>query len=164
MSAATSATVRPSSRRRLATQRRRLFFLLGEGEDISPWKLTIYQFAGRYLEFTTALATGDRSGEERVVKSLIKGMNRTLTGMMTEDGDRLRLARSIGRLEGAVGRITLSQQPSYKGGGAEKVLIEKHATTGPADDAGRRAFREAEDEDVLPQGVRSRARLPSSNT
>ena len=111
-------------------QRRRLFFLLDEKDEISPWKLTIFQHAGRYLQFAKALETGDKSFEERVVRSLIKGINRTLTGMMTEDGEKLWLARSIGRLEGAVGRITLSDQPVYKGNGAARVVIEPHATTG----------------------------------
>jgi hypothetical protein len=114
----------------ISAQRRRLFFLLGDADDISPWKLTIFQHAGRYLEFTAALATGDKTVEERVVRSLIKGINRTLTGMMTEDGERLWLARSIGRLEGAVGRITLSEQPVYKGAGTARILLERHATTG----------------------------------
>lgn len=114
----------------MGAQRRRLFFLLGDADEISPWKLTIFQHAGRYLEFTKALETGNKALEERVVRSLIKGINRTLTGMMTDDGERLWLARSIGRLEGAVGRITLSKQPVYKGAGTERVLLERHATTG----------------------------------
>jgi hypothetical protein len=111
-------------------QRRRLFFLLDETDELSPWKLTIYQHAGRYLQFTKALESGDKLFEERTVRSLIKGINRTLTGMMTEDGEKLWLARSIGRLEGAVGRITLCDQPVYKGSGAARVLIERHAATG----------------------------------
>lgn len=115
----------------MSTQRRRLFFLLdGKEDDISPWKLTIFQYAGRYLDFTTALENGDKPYEEKIVRSLIKGINRTLTGMMTEDGEKLWLARSIGRLEGAVGRITLSEQPVFKGAGPAKILIERHQTTG----------------------------------
>jgi hypothetical protein len=114
----------------MSAQRRRLFFLLGDEDEISPWKLTIFQHAGRYLDFTVALETGDKTVEERTVRNLIKGINRTLTGMMTEDGERLWLARSIGRLEGAVGRITLSEQPVYRGAGTARILIERHATTG----------------------------------
>lgn len=114
----------------IGAQRRRLFFLLSDMDEISPWKLTIFQHAGRYLEFTDALDAGDKSLEDRIVRSLIKGINRTLTGMMTEDGEKLWLARSIGRIEGAVGRITLSEQPVYKGAGTARVLIERHPTTG----------------------------------
>ncbi|MEZ0000959.1 hypothetical protein [Sinorhizobium fredii] len=115
----------------VAMQRRRLFFLLdGKTGDISPWKLTIFQYAGRYLDFTEALARNERQGEERSVRSLIKGINRTLTGMMTEDGEEMWLARSIGRLEGAVGRITLSLRPVYRGAGPAKILLERHEATG----------------------------------
>ncbi|MBU2327499.1 MAG: hypothetical protein KJ755_09140 [Alphaproteobacteria bacterium] len=114
----------------IGAQRRRLFFLLSDTDEISPWKLTIYQHAGRYLGFTDALAAGDKSLEDRIVRNLIKGINRTLTGMMTEDGEKLWLARSIGRIEGAVGRITLSEQPVFKGAGTARVLIERHPTTG----------------------------------
>jgi hypothetical protein len=114
----------------IGMQRRRLFFLLDKADEIMPWKLTIFQHAGRYLDFAAALAGGDRQNEDKTVKSLIKGMNRTLTGMMTEDGEKLWLARSIGRLEGAVGRITMSEQPVHKGGGGARVFVERHQTTG----------------------------------
>lgn len=119
----------------MANQRRRLFFLLdtpsaGESGPISPWDLTIYRFAGHYLDFIHSLDGGDKSVFDKTVRSLIKGINRTLTGMMTEESEKLWLARSIGRLEGGVGRITQSPQPAISGGSFARVFVDRHPGTG----------------------------------
>lgn len=67
---------------------------------------------------------------DKTVRSLIKGINRTLTGMMTEESEKLWLARSIGRLEGGVGRITQSTQPAISGGSFARVFVNRHSGTG----------------------------------
>ena len=98
---------------KLETQRRRLFFLLGEGAPHapSPWRLTIFHHAGEYLELCAAgpLPEKDQARTnmiDQLLRKLLRGLNRTLTGMMTDDTDALWLARTIGRADGAPGRFT----------------------------------------------------------
>lgn len=96
----------------LEAQRRRLFFLMDEPEgagQLSPWRLTIYHHAGEYLAFAQALVASpplDPALVDTITGKLVKGINRTLTGMMVEETQRVWLARSIGRSDGASGRFT----------------------------------------------------------
>ena len=95
----------------LESQRRRLFFLLddAQGGALSPWKLTIFHHASEYLAFTDTVKVEAQPKNapslQITLKKLVKGINRTLTGMMVEETERMWLARSIGRAEGA-GRFT----------------------------------------------------------
>ena len=97
----------------LEAQRRRLFFLLGEGglHAPSPWRLTIFHHAGEYLELCAAGLISEKDQTrtnmvDQLLRKLLRGLNRTLTGMMTDDTDALWLARTIGRADGAPGRFT----------------------------------------------------------
>lgn len=96
----------------LEAQRRRLFFLMDAPDGVelcSPWRLTIYHHAGEYLAFEQALASSSPANPaliEMIMGKLVKGINRTLTGMMVEETQRVWLARSIGRSDSASGRFT----------------------------------------------------------
>ena len=95
-------------RRAIATQRRRAFFRLAHRDDgpTSPWRLTILHHAGLYLKTIEALGgQPDRALVDQVTRRLIKGLNRTLLGMMAEETERLWLASTIGRTDDTVGRI-----------------------------------------------------------
>lgn len=93
---------------RLRAQRRRLFFTLPdtpESSPLSPWRLTVFHFAGRYLTFCDALAGRGDTNDDTAMRQIVKGLNRTLTGMMADDTERLWLARSIGKGDGGAGRM-----------------------------------------------------------
>jgi hypothetical protein len=97
----------------LQTQRRRLFFRLptadaaGATGPLSPWCLTIFHHGGLYLDFRQALKSGgDQKLVNRQLQLLIRGLNRTLTGMMADDSDHLWLAGAVGRTDDPTGRIT----------------------------------------------------------
>ena len=93
----------------LISQRRRLFFQWPEhattGLD-SPWMLTVFHNGGNYLAFRQAVKSGNsRDHINRVTRQMVKGLNRALTGMMTEDTEHLWLAGTIGKSDDPTGRI-----------------------------------------------------------
>ncbi|PVE22837.1 hypothetical protein DC522_19040 [Microvirga sp. KLBC 81] len=117
----------------METQRRRLFFRMPQDSisgvkpgPLDPWALTIFQHAGLYLAFRDAMEHGNNKALiDNVMKALIKGLNRTLTGMMTEDGDQLWLAGSIGKTDDPTGRIALQAPISrLPGGGFFRMKVE----------------------------------------
>jgi hypothetical protein len=120
----------------LEAQRRRLFFLMDEpdrGGPLSPWRLTIFHHAGEYLAFADALGADkptDASFVEAVIKRLVKGINRTLTGMMVEETERVWLARSVGRAEGARGKFTTLPPVERRGVSPQRLLASVDRTTG----------------------------------
>jgi hypothetical protein len=120
----------------MESQRRRLFFLLDEHDNagpLSPWQLTIFHHGGQYLRFADALAAGPQrevSFREGVLKQLVKGINRTLTGMMTEETERVWLARAIGRAEGASGRFSMLQPIERRGITLQRLIAALDPATG----------------------------------
>lgn len=94
----------------LETQRRRAFFRLPEKpplEAASPWRLTIFQHGGEYLDLLDALIS--KKGKEVVdpfTRQLVRGLNRAFSGMMTNDEDRLWFAGTIGRTDDPSGRVS----------------------------------------------------------
>ncbi|WP_159717307.1 hypothetical protein [Geminicoccus flavidas] len=120
----------------LEAQRRRLFFLMDEphgGGPISPWRLTIYHHAGEYLTFAEALSTSPLKNPtlvEPITAKLVKGINRTLTGMMVEDTQRVWLARSIGRSDGAGGRFTSIDPVARRAASPQRLVAVLDPATG----------------------------------
>ncbi|GEC56966.1 hypothetical protein ABIF38_008783 [Bradyrhizobium japonicum] len=98
-------------REALQTQRRRLFFKLGDegssGTGISPWRLTVFRHAGEYEQICTALKSGNASGE--ALRQIVLGINRTLTGLMASDGEKLWLTGVVGRADGTGGRLAMGE-------------------------------------------------------
>ncbi len=111
----------------LEAQRRRMFFLLDErwADAPLPWQLTVLHHASDYLALCAAAEPAvsdptkqaDPAAVDNVLRKLVKGLNRTLTGMMVEDTEKLWLARSIGRAEGTVGRFTMLSPVRRRGAG-----------------------------------------------
>ena len=89
--------------RALARQRQRLFFSLPPDKAFDPWRLTVYQASGRFLEFVSGLAKG--ADVSRTVELLVKGLNRTFCGMMIDDGTQLYLASSGGDGRGRIASL-----------------------------------------------------------
>lgn len=89
--------------RALSRQRQRLFFSLPSGTPLDPWRLTVYQASGRFLEFVAGLAKGD--DVSRTTEVLVRGLNRTFCGMMIDDGTQLYLASSGGDGRGRIASL-----------------------------------------------------------
>ena len=89
--------------RALGRQRQRLFFSLPPDKTFDPWRLTVYQASGRFLEFVYGLANG--ADVSRTIELLVKGLNRTFCGMMIDDGTQLYLASSGGDGRGRIASL-----------------------------------------------------------
>lgn len=100
--------------RALVSQRRRLFFQLPSPHDKlhnSHWKLTVFHQGGHYLDYRTAVKNGDsHTVIDRTERQLIKGLNRTLTGLMTEETEKLWLASMVGKSDDPTGRISVTPE------------------------------------------------------
>ena len=96
--------------RTLARQRQRLFFSLQTQHGLDPWRLTVYQASGMFLEFVDALA------EDRVLpaigEQLVLGLNRTFCGMMIDDGTVLYLTSSGGDGRGRISSLLNHELPT----------------------------------------------------
>ena len=89
--------------RALGRQRQRLFFSLPPDKAFDPWRLTVYQASGRFLEFVSGLASG--ADVSPTIELLVKGLNRTFCGLMIDDGTQLYLASSGGDGRGRIASL-----------------------------------------------------------
>lgn len=81
----------------LEDQRRRLYFTLPSDEPgYSRWAMTVFRYAGDYLEVIETLAEGKKQVSEAVRSRIAKGLNRVLTGLLLENTDRVFIASSGG--------------------------------------------------------------------
>lgn len=89
----------------LEAQRRRLFFNLIDDPDapIRPWHLTVFTHGGDYLRLMEALAAG--RDPVAIKGQLIRGLNRSYTGMMCRTDDKLYLAAPPAGLSGRMGQL-----------------------------------------------------------
>ncbi|NYZ14805.1 hypothetical protein HL658_19840 [Azospirillum sp. RWY-5-1] len=73
----------PDFLKSLEAQRQRLFFTLGADlGGLDPWHLTVFRHAGEYLEFCASLREG--RPPDKWTPRLVRGLNRTFTGMMLD--------------------------------------------------------------------------------
>jgi hypothetical protein len=90
-------------------QRQRLFFTLPpeRAEAMGLWELTVFRHAGEYLSrILRPLQTRpDDEADERLVRRLVRGLNRVFTGRLTDDDDALWLASSGSHSQSPVCRI-----------------------------------------------------------
>ncbi|WP_027528699.1 hypothetical protein [Bradyrhizobium sp. Ec3.3] len=95
----------------LQAQRRRLFFKLGDqgspSSGLSPWRLTVFRHAGEYEQLCAALKAGQASGD--ALRQIVLGINRTLTGLMASDGEKLWVTGVVGRADGNGGRLAMGE-------------------------------------------------------
>lgn len=89
--------------RALSRQRQRLFFTLPDENSLDPWRLTVYQSSGMFLNFVSGLSTG--KDVSRTIEELVCGLNRTFCGMMIDDGTTLYLASSGGDGRGRIASL-----------------------------------------------------------
>ena len=78
----------------LEHQRRRLFFSLPDDSEFDPWKLSVYQYAGQFNELVKKIDSGE--GISRQKEKLVRGLNRTFSGMMIDEGTMVYLTSSGG--------------------------------------------------------------------
>jgi hypothetical protein len=98
----------------LEMQRRRLFFTIPKSESEYPfWGLSVYHFAGDYLELVSSLADR-RPPSDRARSLLIKGLNRVMTGLLVENTDKVFVASSGGYTQSKVSVLCEAEAPSRR--------------------------------------------------
>jgi len=84
----------------LIDQRQRLFFFLPKDSyhKYPYWELTAFRFAGDYLTLLECIVPGEhrRLVDDRTRSLLVKGLNRTMTGMLLDNPDAVFIANSGG--------------------------------------------------------------------
>jgi hypothetical protein len=108
----------------LIRQRRGLFFKIPKEQEsaLHLWELTVFKFAGEYLEFVVEVLKRGASVGRPILSRLVKGLNRVFTGMLINSERELYLATSGNFSQAKVSRILVDQvlvEPS-KG---EKVIL-----------------------------------------
>ncbi|AEQ52698.1 hypothetical protein [Pelagibacterium halotolerans] len=92
-------------RRILTAQRRRLFFewpdAAPDAREQSPWQLSVHSYGDHYLNILLSEDERDPEMFRRTRPRLVKGLNRALTGSLTETSDRLWLTQPSGVYKGA---------------------------------------------------------------
>ena len=87
----------------LERQRRRLFFSLPTDVGLDPWRLTVYRSAGLLLEMAEKIKNDENITQ--LTEQLVRGLNRTLCGMMIDDGTQVYLASSGGDGRGRIASV-----------------------------------------------------------
>lgn len=114
----------------LRRQRRRLFLSLPRENDIDqdPWALTRFHYAQRYLDMARALTAG-KPVEASTARMIIRGLNRTLTGTLTETDDKFWLTRPMGAQQGRFVPLLVDQPIAWKSRHTS-VLLEAPKASG----------------------------------
>lgn len=81
----------------LISQRRGLFFKIPDSmqDELSPWRLTVFSFAGEYLERVIARLRDGKRIQKKVLARLTKGLNRVFIGMLISSDRELLLATGL---------------------------------------------------------------------
>jgi tRNA A37 threonylcarbamoyladenosine biosynthesis protein TsaE len=114
----------------LITQRRGLFFKIPKEaeEDLHLWELTVFKFAGEYLNSVVAVLRGGGVVKRPLLSRIVRGLNRVFTGMLINSDRELYLATSGNYSQAKVSRI-LVERVSVDPSKGEKVVLRY----GPAD-------------------------------
>jgi hypothetical protein len=91
----------------LAAQRRGLFFKIPdeEAEELHLWELTVFRYAGEYLQRVVGALEARRHIDRPALSRLVRGLNRVFTGMLLENERDLVLATNIAFSQGRVSRL-----------------------------------------------------------
>ena len=108
----------------LQGQRQRLFFTIGEelAENLDLWDLTVFRYAGLYLETARALAE-KRPLPRHVMPMLIRGLNRVFTGMLIQNQDELVLASAGSQSQSRTSPLLEEFVSVARRGGEEVSLV-----------------------------------------
>lgn len=81
----------------LVWQRRGLFFKIPDSmiDDLSPWDLTVFSFAGEYLDRILNRLRAEQRIDKSVLARLTKGLNRVFIGMLVSSDRELLLATGL---------------------------------------------------------------------
>ncbi len=81
----------------LVSQRRSLFFKIPDAmqDELSPWDLTVFSFAGEYLERVISRLQSCKRVEKNVLARLVRGLNRVFIGMLVSSDHELFLATGL---------------------------------------------------------------------
>jgi hypothetical protein len=110
--------------RMLIAQRRALFFRVpqSEADEMRLWELSVFRYAGEYLEKVVRRLQLGRHVERPILSRLIRGLNRVFTGMLVSDDRELLLATSLALSQGRVSRL-LEERVSVEPRLGERVEI-----------------------------------------
>jgi hypothetical protein len=108
----------------LTIQRRGLFFKIPkESEsDLRLWELSVFKFAGEYLDSVVGVVRQGSSVKRPIVSRLIRGLNRVFTGMLINSDRELYLATSGNYSQAKVSRILL-ERVSVEPSKGEKIIL-----------------------------------------
>lgn len=108
----------------LVAQRRGLFFKISDelAGELRLWELTVFRFAGEYLEEVLAPLRGGKVVRRAIINRLVKGLNRIFTGMLLNSERELYLATSGNFSQAKISRVLvdrISIEPRH----GEKVTL-----------------------------------------
>lgn len=108
----------------LRGQRQRLFFTISDdlAETLDLWDLTVFRYAGLYLETASAL-TEKRPLPRQVMPMLMRGLNRVFTGMLIQNQDELVLASSGSQSQSRTSPLLEEFVSVPRRGGEEVALL-----------------------------------------
>lgn len=108
----------------LTGQRRGMFFKIAKGheEELNLWELTVFKFAGEYLEAVVDTLKRGAAVKRPILSRLIKGLNRVFTGMLINSDRELFLATSGNNSLAKVSRI-LVERVSVDPNKGEKITL-----------------------------------------
>ncbi len=108
----------------LVAQRRGLFFKIPKADEfeLNLWELTVFRFAGEYLDEVVEVLKGRAVVKRPLVSRLVKGLNRVFTGMLINSDRELFLATSGNYSQAKVSRI-LVERVSVEPSKGEKVIL-----------------------------------------
>ena len=109
----------------LSGQRRGMFFKIARGfeEELTLWELTVFKYAGEYLESVVNTLKQGAAVKRPILSRLIKGLNRVFTGMLINSDRELFLATSGNNSQAKVSRI-LIERVSVDPNKGEKISIQ----------------------------------------
>jgi len=91
----------------LQAQRQRLFFTIpgDRTTDMKLWDLTIFQYAGEYLNDLYRVLQEGKKIPKSITSRLIRGLNRIFTGLLVSNQDELLLATSGSYSQARISRV-----------------------------------------------------------
>jgi hypothetical protein len=91
----------------LQSQRQRLFFTIPDEQitDMKIWDLTVFHYAGEYLNDLCKTAQNGKKTSKLIVSRLVKGLNRIFTGLLIDNQDELILATSGSYSQAKISRV-----------------------------------------------------------
>ena len=115
----------------LVSQRRGLFFKIPKESELELklWELTVFKFAGEYLEDVVAMLKKPAVVKRPILSRLVKGLNRVFTGMLINSDRELYLATSGNYSQAKVSRL-LIDRVSVEPSKGEKIVIRRAEANG----------------------------------